>query len=53
MVVIVSVRQVVVLSQYDSLVFVDIYLYLSDLNEQNIYDQRLKIKSIVVSILYN
>ena len=40
----------VVSSKYDDLVFVvmvRIYLYLSDSNEQNIYDQRQYIKSIV------
>ena len=35
------------------MVFVGVYLCLGDPNEQNIYDQRQKIKSIVVSMLKN
>ena len=50
-VVIVLVQHVVVSSPYDCLVFVDVYLCLDDLNEQNIYNRRQKIKSMVFSIL--
>ena len=41
-------------SQYDgsiSSLWCDVYLYLDDLNEQSIYDQRQEIKSIVDSML--
>ena len=46
-------QRVIVSSQYDSLVFVGVYLCLGDLNEQNIYDQRQEIKSMIVSMLQN
>ena len=43
----------VVSSQYDGLIFVDVYLCLSNSNEQNMYDKRQEIKSIIVRMLKN
>ena len=50
-IVVAFVQRVVVSSQYIDLVFVGVYLCLGDLNEQSIYDQRQKIKSIVIGML--
>ena len=48
MVAVILVREVVVSSQYNGLVFVRVYLYFGNSNEQSIYNWKQEIKLMIV-----